>query len=286
MLEEPGTYILKIFNTENNCTNYDTVRVSQNANPPEGAVLSTTNPSCNGDTNGGIHITNVIGGSAPFSYSLNLNTPNPNPQFENLPASEYLLTITDDLSCTWDSLIVLDDPAELIVHIQPSKDKLVTGEEVSLSIETNIPNEEVERIIWFPESLSSCLFCLEIITAFNESSRVEVNITDVRGCTGVATLDLQVDLASVPSAITPNGDGNNDYFIIPVIEQDPNALPHNELIIFNRWGDVIFRAAPYLNDWDGKTNSGKKLPEGTYYYVFRPDIIDGGAMKGDLTILR
>ena len=66
--------------------------------------------------------------------------------------------------------------------------------------------------------------------------------------------------------ITPNGDGYNDSFIIPCL--NGNQYPNNELIIFNEWGDEVFSAAPYENDWQG-TNDGQLLPVGTYFYVLR-----------------
>ena len=74
---------------------------------------------------------------------------------------------------------------------------------------------------------------------------------------------------TIPQALTPNGDGYNDVFVIDGIENYPN----NELIIFNRWGAEVFRSNGYSNDWDGKSTSefniwGEDLPTGTYYYLF------------------
>ena len=86
----------------------------------------------------------------------------------------------------------------------------------------------------------------------------------------------------MPNAITPNGDGKNDALRIDGIEQYPN----NELVIFNRWGDVLYKAKPYLNDWQGVNQTGGELPEGTYYYVLRLNVNDGKIMKGNMTILR
>ena len=51
----------------------------------------------------------------------------------------------------------------------------------------------------------------------------------------------------VPNIITPNGDGINDVFTVPCLTEYPN----HELSIFNRWGDEVFRAAPYQQNWEG-----------------------------------
>lgn len=70
----------------------------------------------------------------------------------------------------------------------------------------------------------------------------------------------------VPNTITPNADGFNDFLIIPAIEH----YPENEIVIFNRWGNEVYRANNYANDWDG-TNSktGAQVPDGNYYYVLK-----------------
>jgi large repetitive protein len=94
-------------------------------------------------------------------------------------------------------------------------------------------------------------------------------------------------ISFIPSGITPNGDGINDDFIIPEIKMNPELYPDNEFIVFNRWGDIVYQAKPYHNDWNGtSSNGGKELPQGTYYYVIRLDIGKGKVYQGDVTILR
>lgn len=72
----------------------------------------------------------------------------------------------------------------------------------------------------------------------------------------------------VYNGISPNGDGLNDVFVMDGITLFPNHLK-----IFNRWGNVVYDAKNYQNDWNGVSNkntlgySGKKLPVGTYYYL-------------------
>lgn len=83
--------------------------------------------------------------------------------------------------------------------------------------------------------------------------------------TAQVTLKIGEDAnCEVPSIMTPNNDGVNDVFMIPCIET--GNFPGNEVIIFNQWGDEIYRAAPYRNDWRG-TYNGEDIPAGTYYYV-------------------
>ena len=88
----------------------------------------------------------------------------------------------------------------------------------------------------------------------------------------------------IPGGISPNGDGNNDRWVIDGLSDFPN----NKLTILNRWGDILYKAEPYYNDWDGTATQGlviskAPLPDGTYYYVL---ILGDGSkpMKGFIEI--
>ena len=69
------------------------------------------------------------------------------------------------------------------------------------------------------------------------------------------------------NAISPNGDGQNDFMEIQSIEQ----YPDNTLVVFDRWGGKVFEIEGYDNvekRFTGMRNvSGNHLlPTGTYYY--------------------
>jgi gliding motility-associated-like protein len=88
----------------------------------------------------------------------------------------------------------------------------------------------------------------------------------------------------VPSIFTPNGDDYNDKFVIPCL-LDRSEYPRSSVLIYNRWGDEIYRSAkPYNNNWDG-TYNGEDLPADTYFYII--DLGDGSEpMKGYVMIQR
>lgn len=85
----------------------------------------------------------------------------------------------------------------------------------------------------------------------------------------------------LPNGFSPNGDGYNDLFVVP----DIDSVGGN-IIVWNRYGDVVFEQENYQNDWDGtcKTNfclGNGTLPEGTYFYMIT---INGIRFKSFLTI--
>ncbi|MEZ5173780.1 MAG: gliding motility-associated C-terminal domain-containing protein [Bacteroidia bacterium] len=52
----------------------------------------------------------------------------------------------------------------------------------------------------------------------------------------------------VPNAISPNGDGKNDFLKIPFL----SGYPENQVYIYNRWGRKVYEATNYKDDWGAK----------------------------------
>jgi gliding motility-associated-like protein len=78
----------------------------------------------------------------------------------------------------------------------------------------------------------------------------------------IVLADNPVECIQIPDAFTPNGDNNNDTWIIENIEMFPNHVVQ----VFNRWGQVVYFKKYGDEPWDG-TLQGKKLPTGSYVYV-------------------
>jgi gliding motility-associated-like protein len=106
---------------------------------------------------------------------------------------------------------------------------------------------------------------------------------DANGCIAWDTVTVHV----IPSSelvfyntFSPNADGVNDFFYIGNAGKYPGSI----LEVYSRTGQLVYSKTGYDNSWDG-TNYGDKLPEATYYYIFKPG--DGTEPKfGNVTILR
>jgi len=102
---------------------------------------------------------------------------------------------------------------------------------------------------------------------------------------GRLIINIDVDML-VPGGISPNGDGVHDVLYIKGLEK----YGDNELFIFNRWGNVVYSAKPYKNDWSGQTSangvlSGSEVLEGTYFYLLK--LGDGEKpLKGSIEVKR
>ena len=107
-----------------------------------------------------------------------------------------------------------------------------------------------------------------------------ITITDSLGCT--FSEDLFIDPTEgcffISNALTPNGDGYNDDWVIGGLEYFPEA----KVEVFNRWGQQVFESVGNYTNWDGKYNSNK-LPVSDYYYVITFDP-DTAPLTGTVTI--
>lgn len=91
-----------------------------------------------------------------------------------------------------------------------------------------------------------------------------VIVTDEQGCSETDSINLKEPTAiKLPNGFTPNGDGFNDFYVIKGIQ----GYPGNKVNIFNRWGNLVFSTQDYQNNWDGVSNDGNLLPDGTYFIV-------------------
>ncbi|MCC7303651.1 MAG: gliding motility-associated C-terminal domain-containing protein [Bacteroidia bacterium] len=71
--------------------------------------------------------------------------------------------------------------------------------------------------------------------------------------------------AFIPNGITPNSDGFNDSWVIDGID-----TVRNTVYVFNRWGDLVWKASDYDNAsvvWKGDNFNGDRLPVATYFYI-------------------
>jgi gliding motility-associated-like protein len=93
------------------------------------------------------------------------------------------------------------------------------------------------------------------------------------------TVLINVHDKVVPTLITPNMDGKNDYFIL----KGSDAVGKMELIIFDRRGVLVYKNSDYDNSWNGVDYKGKPLSDDTYFYVFK---IENGASSCGYIVVR
>lgn len=91
--------------------------------------------------------------------------------------------------------------------------------------------------------------------------------TNEYGCSDTATVAINVFYPDMeydfPNVFTPNGDGTNDYFQI----LHYSNIETFEIVILNRWGNVVFESDELDFKWNGKIkNLGAFCEHGVYFY--------------------
>ncbi|MEQ8423806.1 MAG: gliding motility-associated C-terminal domain-containing protein, partial [Cyclobacteriaceae bacterium] len=121
---------------------------------------------------------------------------------------------------------------------------------------------------------------------FSGSDTMQIEVCDLLGACTQATINIEVEGdIIIRNGISPNGDGLNDFL---KLENIVSLGPNNRVTIFTRWGDKVFEIENYDNltrRFEGKSNSGKELTSGVYFYKIeftngRPEL------TGYLTIKR
>lgn len=216
---------------------------------------------CSGDT---VDIsTNVAFGLQPYTFNWGSfgNTDTIAVTATDTTVFEY--TITDACGISRSDSVIVNVPNYPPVEVFPK--------------DTVICSKDGLAILYAPSEGGNGEYIWEwagpaTITQFNDSvfnaaptttSLFAVTVTDGCGSTAVDTMQVEVIncVLQVGNAYSPNGDGKNDIFFINFIEQ----YPDNVVYLFNRWGNKIFEAQSYKNDWDFEN-----VPSGTYYYVVDP----------------
>ncbi|MDA9819625.1 gliding motility-associated C-terminal domain-containing protein [Salibacteraceae bacterium] len=117
----------------------------------------------------------------------------------------------------------------------------------------------------------------------SENTTYEVLVRDPFGCFAIDSVLVTVNPLEINDGFSPNGDGVNDGWQLPIVEDYPNIL----VDIYNRWGQLVFSSVGYTIPWDGRYK-GKDLPVGTYYYVIdlNDNTVEDRFLTGPITIMR
>ncbi|WP_161596709.1 DUF7927 domain-containing protein [Chitinophaga vietnamensis] len=114
----------------------------------------------------------------------------------------------------------------------------------------------------------------------DNTATIAGNETDIDLSDNTASISQEItgEDILIPNVITPNGDGKNDFLVIPGLDRYPGST----LLIYNRWGNQVYQNKNYDNKWDGHG-----LNEGTYFYILKLRTPQGERnLKGWIELLR
>jgi gliding motility-associated-like protein len=196
----------------------------------------------------------------------------------NLPAGDFSVIITDENNCHATSTVTLTQPDSLKMALdfsQPFCPDKPDGE-IRLEVTGGVRGADYSYK-WSDNSTGRDLSNIP-------KGLYKVIVKDMNGCTirdSVYVESLNETCLIIPNAISPNGDLINDVWNIGLKE----LYPAMEIMIFNRWGETLWRSEKgYPQPWDGKSN-GSPLPIDSYHYII--DLHNGSKpLIGNVTVVK
>ena len=268
-----GTYNVTVSDA-NNCSGTNTITLSD----PSAIVANTSSTSADcGQANGSVFVA-ASGGTGSLSYSW--STGNNTADVINVVEGFYTVTVSDAAFCsvvrTANVGVNLSTP---VYGFKMTDTLLCFGTPYTLSAAQ--PN--AVSYLW---STGATTPEITVTTAGNYSVEVRGACNSVIESVEIEYQSCECDVA-VPSAFTPNGDGNNDEFgaINNCVE-----IQSFELRVFNRWGEKVFETKDKNGVWDGKYK-GEPQPLQTYIYYLSAESIENGKSHminkvGSVTLIR
>jgi gliding motility-associated-like protein len=204
-----------------------------------------------------------------------------NPKIAGVGAYSITYTINTGLQCQ-------RGKAEQIVKVNPLPNPTSLPSTISVikgnSIILNSGNVVGYTYQWNPPTYLDARNIGNPTAKPDQTTEYTVKIISDKGC--VAEGKILVNLTSkilIPTAFTPNNDGDNDTWKLFGIEN----YPESEVLIYNRWGDLVYYSKGYQTQFDGKDKNGIELPVDSYAYKINVVTSEKNyVLTGSVVILR
>lgn len=268
-----GTYTVSLLTTSNlGCLDTASVSVLVNALPDNTVTASGPLEFCAGDS--------VVLSAATGGYDYMWSNADTTQSIVVTTSGTYVVIVTDTLTgCSSNNTS--------IVNVLPTPVVYAGGDTtVSLgsAVQLNALGAGVISWAWYPNTGLNNASISNPLASPVVTSVYQLIGTDINGCTDVdsITVTVLVDYnLTISNMMTPNGDGYNDRWIIDNLENYPGT----KVTVVNREGQVVMSSDSYDNNWDGTNKYGKKLPDGTYYYILQIPGSDK-IYKGSITVVK
>ena len=281
-----GYYVVQV-SDNNGCIVLDSAYVP-NAIPDSFSVL-TDSTSCFGTqyTDGAIHVKGLVLQNSPYQYAVDGSAQQFSGDFFNLAAGTHNISITNFNGCLTDTSATIGAPIAGLADIYPVDTTIQLGESIQLfSSFTNYPPSSIVSYNWVPSTGLSCIDCpAPVVSTYSHINNYTLTITYNNGCLASASsrvIVIGTPPVFIPNSFTPNGDGNNDLFLIY-----GESIKTVNLKVFNRWGEKVFDSETQFLGWDGNYKGMPQMP-GVYVYEAQITFLDNTQTlrTGSITLIR
>lgn len=192
---------------------------------------------------------------------------------ETLGEGKHWVTVSNKCGVSSDTVVLRVSPYP-IVDLGP--DTILCGNFV-VPLDAGNPGM---TYLWEPTGETTQTIAATLQTVY------KVTVTNEDGCASADEFEIGSDCISsyyIPTGFSPNSDGINDVFRPTLVNYEKYTL-----IIFNRWGEIMFESEEPNQGWDGTFN-GQAVPTGMYFYSIRFITTEDGNFKtvnGPLNVVK
>jgi gliding motility-associated-like protein len=249
-----------------------------------GATIDLTGANCVDSKDGKAIITGT-GGRGGYKYYLSPGLYiNKSGVFTGLEAGTYTLRVVDTTGCEYSTFFTVNPPASALGNYITKQDLACNGKGNEGLATANVSGGTPPySYLWNTSPAQSTPTASTLYFGL-----YKVEITDAYGCKIKDSVYIEegpcCDIAFIPNAFSPNGDGNNDEFRVLTTA----GVQLIQLEVYNRWGNKVWSTSDYRKGWDGYDN-GQEAPVDTYQYILRYTCTRDGntyIKKGDVILVR
>ena len=204
-------------------------------------------------------------GALTYTWSNNIA----NNESFTLDAGNYTFSVvgTDANGCS------NSDDVNIVVLITPTVSVSATPENGIVPLTVDFTNNNLETFDYnwyFGQGATQVINTSNTSYTFANTGQFWVTVSaENQGCIGLDSLLITVISASlefqIPNVFSPNGDENNPFFQL-IHLSGVEQVTSFEVLILNRWGQIIRIFETPEFSWDGTDNAGNALTEGVYFY--------------------
>ena len=256
-----GNYNVMVTNAAG-CTNSASTLVIVNA-APNAVVPFSSIAICNGGT---AQLSAAGGINYSWSPVAGLSATNIfNPVATPADSTKYAVVVTNLIGCTDTAFIDVYVNKKAIANAGPDRTIILGG---TATLSGSILGS-YQSFTWSPTNDFNNPLVLNALVKPTADAEYVLTAVSNNGC-GVTTDTVLVKLYKgifIPNAFTPNNDGFNDSWNIPALD----AYPDFELLVFNRYGEIVYKNSRIRKPWDGNYKANL-LPAGAYAYILKLNV--------------
>lgn len=264
----PGDYTVTVTD-ENLCSESETITIDGPA--PIVANETITQPLCYGDCDGEI-ILDIENAADPFEveWTQDGQVVGTGIILDEICEGSFTATVLDAEGCSNSFDFVIFQPDSMTINgfspLFANGYNVSEFEGTDGSLTTNITGGTPDYTLEWdgPTGIDDDETEADGLSAGNYT----LTVTDANGCVKDTVIVLtQPDDLTLPTGLSPNADGSNDFYVILGVAEHPD----NVFKVFNRWGNLVYEKTGYNNEWYGQGVNDQDLPDGTYYVIFEAD---------------